>query len=297
MMESAGLSTAIDAGGNGAALSRAQAAISANREQQRLAEGFDQIRNYGDMMRISPSMILRAQEIFRETIKLTQFKSRDRNIVISSALFFACRQASADRSIKEVIRFTGADERQVGKLNSKMKLAESIVPLLKRSRGPAMTYTKPSQFMDRFCGSLKLEAQFTAHAIDIATRMETAALLEGRNPSTLAAACILIGMFNKQRTNPQYVRSESDIARVAGVSESTVRKAYRDLQPYLHILIDSPNKPASAKRSSADDESPSLSSSPQKKMKTENSVKPESPNNDEDQDEEDEDNFDEDQVE
>jgi hypothetical protein len=204
-------------------------------------------------------------------------------------LFFACRQAGADRSIKEIVRFTGADERKVGKLNSRMKDAETIVPLLKRSRGPAMAATKASQFIDRYCGSLKLDAQFSSHAFDIASRMERSALLEGRNPSTLAAACILIAMFNKQLANPQYVRSETDIAKVAGVSESTVRKAYRDLQPYLNILLETGSRSSSAVKRSSSEASVS-SVSPIKKLKSESSgdktpdqvdSKPESFDNDE----------------
>jgi transcription initiation factor TFIIB len=202
-----------------------------------LANGLSDIREYGFSMSLSSSMIEKAQEIFGEAIKLPEFKSNERTLFISSALFFACRHAGVDRSINEICRFTKADEHKVGKMNSRLRLCDSILPLIKRPKGSALAATKSSQFINRFCSHLKLDARFASYAFGIATRLEEATLLEGRNPSTLAAACILIAVNEKKRSDEKYSRSAADIARVAGVSEASVKKAYKDLMPSMHLLI------------------------------------------------------------
>jgi transcription initiation factor TFIIB len=237
--EEFGISSSIECGVrfSATAISNLHDRAVVNRLQVRTEEGFAQIKNYGAMMSLSPSVIQRAQEIYKETIKLTEFKSRDQNSIVSATLLLTCALTGVDRSLKEIVTLTGSDERTVRKLISKIKNEPSIKILLKRSWKFEKGSIKPSKFIYRFCSSLKLDAAFASYAYEIARVMEDQSFLEGSKSSTRAAACIVIAINVKSCNDLEYYRSYKDIASVSGIAESTIKQAFKKLHPHLDVLI------------------------------------------------------------
>jgi len=232
-----GVSTVIEKTGSGAALSKLQNQFTMNRQQQAIIEGYDLLQNFADMMALGSSITTRAKEIFRAVMEIPAFKARDRKALVTACLFFACRQANVERMIKELCQVTDADPKTVGNLLGKIKRTESVLPLLKRAKGPSLTAASPAQYMIRFCGQLKLDANFSGKATEVAERLEKKGLLVGRNPATRSAICIHV-LCAAQKDSPCY-RSEKEICDVTGIAEQTLRKAYKDILQHVPELLES----------------------------------------------------------
>jgi transcription initiation factor TFIIB len=222
------LSSSIERSNGGKLISNLQEQV-VNRAQQNVLESFAQISNYGAMMNLTRGMIEMAQRIFREAIGLSEFKSRDRVLVISASLLLACIQANADRSVKEIVKCTYADERSVSKVFTRMKSASSIRLIFESEKrgSPSRKFTKPSHFVNRFCSNLKLSGRFTSYVLKIAQELEEKNILGGKRSSTRAGACIMFAMAN---ADPENLRSSQDIGKVCEIAESTLKSAHKVLQ-------------------------------------------------------------------
>jgi len=234
LMDDHGLTSVIEKGAGGSNLAKLQSSMTANRHQQSLYEGFEHVQNIGNSLGIGESITFRAKEIYRAIVELPEFKTRDRLVIASVSVFFACRQSGVDRMMKEVCKQSGADSKQVGRMISKVRQFPTIRPLLQRPKGQGMSAAHPSQYMNRFCGELNLEESFKTEASEVAVRLEKLGLLDGRNPATKVACCIYILCESKDA--PQQ-RSEKSICEVAGISEGTLKKAYKDVQSHIKELL------------------------------------------------------------
>lgn len=94
--------------------------------------------------------------------------------------------------------------------------------------------TTPKELCVRYCSNLNLPQQCNILSQDIAKKLESIGSLAGRSPISTAAACIfmashLLGMG----------KTAKDIAPVAGVSDGTIRNAYKLIYVEREKLIDS----------------------------------------------------------
>ena len=80
----------------------------------------------------------------------------------------------------------------------------------------------PAELCSRYCNQLSMSHQTTKCAIALATKTTNTGALAGRSPLSAAAACIYMAGYLMGE-----VRSPKDIQAVAGVSDSTIRHAYK----------------------------------------------------------------------
>jgi len=93
--------------------------------------------------------------------------------------------------------------------------------------------TKAHDLMIRYCNNLNLTQNCTSIAQGLAERAANIGTLAGRSPISSAAACIyMVSYLMKQG------RSAKDISAVAGVSDGTIRNAYKHLYNDREKLID-----------------------------------------------------------
>jgi transcription initiation factor TFIIB len=87
--------------------------------------------------------------------------------------------------------------------------------------------------MLRFCSNLQLPNYVQKAGIELVRRAKELGTLAGKSPISVAAACIyLVSYLYRQ---PKLTR---DIAQVAGVSEVTIKSAYKSLYAERENLID-----------------------------------------------------------
>ena len=95
--------------------------------------------------------------------------------------------------------------------------------------------TSATELCHRFCNGLRLSNKITMIAVDLAEKMSQKGALAGRSPLSAAAACIY--MVSHLMGDP---KSPKEIAQVAGVSDGTIRTAYKFLYQDRDKLIDQP---------------------------------------------------------
>lgn len=97
----------------------------------------------------------------------------------------------------------------------------------------ATTSTRPRDLCNRFCNQLGLPYSVTSVSSDLADKMSTVGALAGRSPLSTAAACIYMASFLLG-----HGKTAKEISLVAGVSDGTIRTAYKFLYLEKDKLID-----------------------------------------------------------
>lgn len=92
--------------------------------------------------------------------------------------------------------------------------------------------TDPKELCERYCNQLRLSFQITKVSQEIADRMDRGGMLAGRSPLSIAAACIYTASHLMGQP-----KTAKDISFVAGVSDGTIRNAYKLIYPEREALI------------------------------------------------------------
>lgn len=155
--------------------------------------------------------------------KLLRGKSND--AVMAACIFIACRQDKVPRTFKEICALTKVSKKEIG------RCFKALEKVFETDRDP--TSTSAEKLMVRFCNHLGLGPNVQREAEDLARSAKKLGTLAGRSPISVAAACIY--MISALFKTP---KSAKDIAIVAGVSDVTIRNAYKYLYAEREKLID-----------------------------------------------------------
>jgi len=88
----------------------------------------------------------------------------------------------------------------------------------------------PARFIPRFANDLSLSSESQSMAIQIISTAQKLGNLSGKDPCGLAAASIYVAT----RENGEH-KTQKEIAKVAHITEVTVRNRYKELVRYLQI--------------------------------------------------------------
>ena len=93
--------------------------------------------------------------------------------------------------------------------------------------------TGAKELCERYCSLLRLSFECIKMSQAIAEKVEKIGSLDGRSPISVAAACIYMASALLQ--DP---RTAKDISVQAGVSDGTIRTAYKLIHPEIEKVID-----------------------------------------------------------
>lgn len=158
--------------------------------------------------------------LYRNAVEQRLIRGRSVEAVTAAALYAACRQCGAPRTLEEVAESSGVDRKDIGKtfrfLSRELKL--KLMPL------------QPQDYLSRFCRKLDLHEDTERNALDILRRTKEEGLTSGRGPTGIAAAIIYITTLQGGES-----RTQSDVATVAGVTEVTIRNRYKEMAEHLDL--------------------------------------------------------------
>jgi len=132
----------------------------------------------------------------------------------------ACKEEDYPRTFKELSRETTIAEKEI------RKYYRTVNKLLERSD----KRTSAADLVNRFCSKLGLPYNIIQCAMHVAN--ESMQFVEGKSPSSIAAAAILL--VCKLTGEKRY---EKDIAEAASISPTTIRNVYKDLFPHQEKLV------------------------------------------------------------
>jgi len=161
-----------------------------------------------------------AAMIYRKAAMKNLIRGRSIEGVVAAALYAACRQCHAPRTLDEISNISNIKRKEIGK-NYRFIAKEIKLKLLP---------TSPEDYISRFCSELKLSNEVQVKTMEILKLAAENSLITGRGPTGNAAASLYIAsvICGERRT-------QREVADVAGVTEVTVRNRYKEIIKKLDI--------------------------------------------------------------
>ena len=161
-----------------------------------------------------------AAMIYRKAAIKNLIRGRSIEGVAAAALYAACRQCHAPRTLDEISEISNIKRKEIGK-NYRFIAKEIKLKLLP---------TSPEDYISRFCSELKLSNEVQIKTMEILKIAAEKSLITGRGPTGNAAASLYIAsvICGERRT-------QREVADVAGVTEVTVRNRYKEIVKKLDI--------------------------------------------------------------
>lgn len=156
--------------------------------------------------------------ICRKAIQRRLARGRSLELLVAGAVYAACRIGAVPRTLDEIERATGLSKIRVG----------AAYRSLHRELALSVHASRPADFVQRFCSELNLSPRVEREAFALLRQFEPPGTATSVSPcGTAAAAIYLAGLVSNEP------RSEKAVAKVAGVSEVTLRNRFLDMKVLL----------------------------------------------------------------
>jgi transcription initiation factor TFIIB len=155
------------------------------------------------------------------------FRGKHRESLIAACVLYACKRKFKTRSPKEIAKIFGLIYTDITK-GCKLfkKLAKS------KNMELGINPTTPEHFITRFCDELKIKKEYTEQAIKISENVHKLAIASVHTPLSLATGSIYLMIHLNKLNIPK-----KTIAEKFDVSQVTIAKAFKKLEPFINILI------------------------------------------------------------
>jgi transcription initiation factor TFIIB len=163
--------------------------------------------------------------IGKKALESGLLRGRSIDTLVAAAIYAACRISGVPRTLEEMAQATGLPKKSVAKAYG----------ALQRGLKLRVPPSKAADYVPRFCSALKLSPEAEAEAYRILRRIEDAEGTSSLSPVGTAAAAIYLASLACGERRPQKA-----IARVAGVSEVTLRNRFRYLDDAYLDAVDLP---------------------------------------------------------
>jgi len=234
-------------------LTRAQNKNSTSKSERNLIAAYKEIGAMAEAIGLPKNVSDIAKQLYKKIEDSKQLKGKTIQSIIAACIFIACRKANVPRTFKEICALTKVPKNEIGRVyktiekllvadsqasaaahGGDMVNAQTAVP-----RNPSdLQYTptastSASDLMIRFCNRLQLSPAIQATCVELANRMSDAGTLAGRSPISIAASGIFFISWLMGKGRPA-----KDVGEAAGVSEGTVRNAYKVIYASREQLVD-----------------------------------------------------------
>lgn len=157
----------------------------------------------------------------RKAIQRGLARGRSIEVLVAATVYAACRINGVPRTLDELQRVTGLRKTRVG----------AAYRSLHRELSLAVHASQPTDFVQRFCSELDLPNRVEREALRLIATFEPPGSPTSVSPCGTAGAAIYLAALLCGAP-----RSEKAIAKVAGVSEVTLRNRYLEMKGLLPEL-------------------------------------------------------------
>jgi len=211
-------------GGELGKMPRVQNRMALGPQSRNLVSAFEKIAHLSEVLNFPQNIKNRAKSLYKqfEEKRTRTMRGNKKEAVIAAILYMACKEEQVPRTFKELSKETGIKEKEI------RKFYRSLTQLLPKTEGLS-TAVSPVDLVNRFCSKLNLSHEIVTAASSVAEKVIP--LLEGKSPSSIAAASILlVTKLSDQK------RLEKDIADAASISATTIRNVFKEMQSFPDIL-------------------------------------------------------------
>ena len=190
--------------------------------ERNLTQAMMELERLASQMGTPRSIKEEAAIIYRKAVENRMNRGTSIEVLVAATLYAACRIRKIPRTLDEVAEKSRINKKQLGRCFRQ----------LTRKIDVSIPISTPIDFISRFSNELELSGKASGRAIKILETAKKAGITAGKDPTGLAAAALYIaGILAYER------RTQSEIARVAQVTEVTVRNRYKELVRTLQIEV------------------------------------------------------------
>lgn len=218
-------------------LHRAQSKSSTDKATKSLLAAYKEIGAHCDAVNMPKTISDTAKHLYKVVDDAKAFKGKSQDAIIAGCIFIACRQCQSPRTFREIYNMTKVSKKDIGrtfKVLEKFFAQDQGVKVQATDKYQTTTSTNAKDLCLRYCSLLGLKnQQFVKVSQGLADKMSTVGDLAGRSPLSVAAACIYMASYLLGKP-----KTAKEISQVAGVSDGTIRTAYKYLYQDRERLIE-----------------------------------------------------------
>jgi transcription initiation factor TFIIB len=190
-------------------------------EERNIQQAASVLAIYADKLNLPQPVAEQAMLIYRKALKAGLLKGRAIRVIMAGAVYAACRLSGVPRDLRDFERaYPIVKKKEVGYAYRLIIKNLNIKPPIPPD---------PSAFVPKIAAKLGVEERTVREALNIIEEAKKrGADYTGKDPVGIAAAALYIAC---QETMQDVMQKE--IARVAGVTEVTVRNRVKMLQSYF----------------------------------------------------------------
>lgn len=213
--------------GQAPAMGRALAATSLSTADHGLLSLFVRVNDIASSMGISRQVAESGSVVLKQLEErglLTRKKGAAGDAVSAAALYVACRQHNAARSLKEIAPAANVEKRQVAK----------AFKLIQRNLDISVGAVRGEHLIPRCCSMMGLSTKVSQAAKHVAQRISELELCGGLSPQSVAAACIIFaGALVEMDTS----LDPDEVGRVSGSTLNSARRVISTVYPHRNELV------------------------------------------------------------
>lgn len=221
-------------------LAAAQSKLSSDKTNKSLAASFRLVDIWSEKAALTKNIkdLTKSYLMTIDKSNQTKLRSKHPKAVVAACIFVACRYAGMARSFSEITSLTEISKKELGKI---YKLVEEVLKQSAELRAEQVSReggivdvatstfrktksTDASTLCLRFCNLLGLDMPVETIAHVLAEKLTFINELAGRSPLSNAGACIYFASHFVGEP-----RSAKEVSAVAGVSDTTIKGAYKFL--------------------------------------------------------------------
>ncbi len=188
--------------------------------ERNFARNMKNLKRLAAKMKVVPFIEKEAARIYKMATQASILKGRSAKEIIAASLYAACKLNQTPRPLGYIEKVTEIGANDIAKsykfLIRKLKL--KIIP------------DDPIDHLGRIRYKLKLKPNIQTKAIGIIEKAKKKSLITGKNPVAVAAASMYLAAFISG-----YKVTQRDVAKIARVSEVTIRNRYKELIRGLNL--------------------------------------------------------------
>lgn len=186
-----------------------------------LRTAFTLLNNLKDKLAIPDSVIERTAYTYRKIEQKGLVRGRTIASLLAACLYLTCRELGVPRTIDEIQEASNVKKKQVS------RDYREIVLSLERTVPPVNYF----QCLEKISNNLQFDGKITRSAMTLMQKILDLGISAGKDPMGLAAAVLYIISQIEGETIKQ-----ADIAKVAGVTEVTLRNRTKDVKNKLSLI-------------------------------------------------------------
>ncbi len=194
-----------------------------NSAERNLSIALQELNAISSKMGIPKDIRETAAVIYRKAVEKNLIRGRSIESIVAASIYAACRQVNMPRTLDEVAKSAEINKKKIG------RSYRHLTKELKLNLKP----TSPNSYIAQFCNKLNLDKSVQDEAEKIIRKAGELGITSGKGPTGVAAAAIYIASTLKNQ-----IRTQKEIAEVAGVTEVTIRNRYKEISKYLGLGLE-----------------------------------------------------------